>query len=334
MQCYVPTRSLRLLRFASMRRFLTFLADKSTGLALLGALAWLSLILGNSPSGRLAAAETAQVNFTRDVKPILARRCFACHGPETSEGGLRLDDPASATAELDSGMRAVVAGQPDESELIVRVTSTDEAMRMPLDGEPLSAEEVETLRKWIAAGGKWEKHWAFVPPTRDESPAVRNAAWVRNPIDAFILKKLDAAGLTPATPADKRTLARRAYYNLIGLPPTNGQLERYLNDDNADAWQRLIDELLATSHYGEHWARHWLDIVRYAETNSFERDGPKPNAWKYRDYVIRSLNSDKPYDQFLREQLAGDELDEVTPDTIIATGYYRLAGRPRPGAIR
>ncbi len=307
-----------------MRRFLPVLADKFIGPALLGALAWLLVFFCDFPSGRMAAAEIAQVNFTRDVKPILARRCFACHGPETSEGGLKLDDPASATAELDSGMRAVVAGRPDESELLARVTTTDEAMRMPLEGEPLSAEEVETLKNWITQGGKWEKHWAFVPPKRHQPPTVENSSWVRNPIDSFILSKLEAAELTPAAPADKRTLARRAYYNLIGLPPTNDQLDRFLNDDNADAWQRLIDELLATPHYGEPWARHWLDVVRYAETNSFERDGPKPNAWKYRDYVIRSLNDDKPYDQFLREQLAGDELDKVTPDTIIATGYYRL----------
>ncbi len=148
--------------------------------------------------------------------------------------------------------------------------------------------------------------------------------WVRNPIDAFILARLEAAGLRPAPSADKRTLARRAYYSVTGLPPTNEQLEKFMFDESPGAWERLVDELLASPHYGEHWARHWLDLVRYAETNSFERDGVKRNAWKYRDYIIRSLNDDKPYDQFLREQLAGDELDAVTEESIIATGYYRL----------
>jgi mono/diheme cytochrome c family protein len=283
-----------------------------------------ALSVGAMTESPSAASAPPQVSFTRDVKPILARRCFACHGPETSEGGLRLDDPASAVAELDSGLRAIVAGRPAESELLARVTSTDEAMRMPLEGEPLSAEEIATLKTWIADGAEWQKHWAFVPPTRHDPPAVEDAAWISNPIDAFVLSKLESARLKPAAPADKRTLVRRAYFNLIGLPPTNEQLERFVQDTTPDARERLIDELLGSPHYGEHWARHWLDIVRYAETNSFERDGPKPNAWKYRDYVIRSLNEDKPYDQFLREQLAGDELDEVTEDAIIATGYYRL----------
>ncbi|HEX2476446.1 MAG TPA: DUF1549 domain-containing protein, partial [Lacipirellulaceae bacterium] len=262
-----------------------------------------------------AGAAPNQVSFTRDVKPILARRCYACHGPQTSEAGLRLDESDSAYSELESGARAIVAGRPDESELLARVTSSDEAMRMPLEGDPLTAAEIETLKNWISAGAKWEKHWAFVPPQRHDPPSVKDPAWARSPIDAFILAKLEAAGLQPAAQADKRTLARRAYFNLIGLPPTNEQLDRFLQDERPDAWERLIDELLASPHYGERWARHWLDIVRYAETNSFERDGPKPSAWKYRDYVIRSLNDDKPYDQFLREQLAGDELDEVTADT-------------------
>ena len=273
-----------------------------------------------------ASVEAAanEVSFTGDVKPILARRCFACHGPETNEAGLRLDEPESALGELDSGMRAIVPGRPDESELIARVTSTDEAVRMPIDEEPLTAEEIETLKAWIAGGASWQKHWAFVPPQPHDPPTVNGSAWVRNPIDAFILLKLEAAGLQPAAPASKRTLARRAYFNLLGLPPTNEQLNRFLQDDSSKAWENLIDELLDSPHYGERWARHWLDIVRYAETNSYERDGPKPNAWKYRDYVIRSLNEDKPYDQFLREQLAGDELEDVTADTMIATGYYRL----------
>ena len=185
---------------------------------------------------------------------------------------------------------------------------------MPPEGKPLTSSEVDTLKKWIATGAKYEKHWAFVPPERHATPDVANKSWIRNPIDAFILAKLEQAGFEPAVPADKRTLARRAYFGVVGLPPTNAQLQAFVSDDAPGAWPRLVDSLLASPHFGEHWARHWLDLVRFAETNSFERDGLKPNAWKYRDYVIRSFNDDKPYDQFVTEQLAGDELDEVTAD--------------------
>jgi hypothetical protein len=258
------------------------------------------------------------------VKPILARRCFSCHGPEAENGGLRLHKHETALAKLESGGRAIVPGRPEESLLLTRVSSKDDDERMPPKGKPLTYQEIESLRAWIVQGAKWEQHWAFVAPKAHAPPAARDATWVRNPIDAFVLAKLDAAELAPAPPADKRTLARRAYYDITGLPPTNEQLEAFLQDESPDAWDRLIDALLASSHYGEHWARHWLDLVRYAETNSFERDALKPNAWKYRDYVIRSFNDDKPYDQFLREQLAGDELEHITEDSIIATGYYRL----------
>jgi hypothetical protein len=269
-------------------------------------------------------AADAEVTFVRDVKPLLARRCYACHGPTAQEGGLRLDKAETALAELDSGLRAIVPGHIEDSALIARVSAADESERMPPIGKPLSSKDIETLRTWIASGAKWEKHWAFVPPERHTPPQVRSDAWPQNPIDAFILARLEHAGLEPAPNADKRTLARRAYFGVTGLPPTYAQVEAFINDASPDAWPRLIDSLLVSPHYGEHWARHWLDLVRFAETNSFERDGLKPNAWKYRDYVIRSLNDDKPYDQFLREQLAGDELDEVTSDSIIATGFYRL----------
>jgi hypothetical protein len=273
-----------------------------------------------------ASADTAEapVSFLREVKPLLARRCFACHGPTTSEGGLRLDKAETALAELDSGLHAIVPGQVDQSALVARISAPDEAERMPPEGKPLAAEEIETLKRWIAAGARWEKHWAFVPPQRHTPPSANDPAWSQNPIDAFILARLQEAGLAPAPAANKRTIARRAFYGVTGLPPSNEQVESFANDQQPDAWMRLVDALLASPHYGEHWARHWLDLVRFAETNSFERDGLKPNAWKYRDYVIRSFNEDKPYDQFLREQLAGDELEEVTDETITATGYYRL----------
>jgi hypothetical protein len=270
------------------------------------------------------AAEPAEVSFAADIKPILARRCFACHGPDVEIGGLRLHQQAAALAELESGGRAIVPGRTDESLLLARVSAEDEIERMPPEGEPLSPQEIAAFRHWIAQGAKWEQHWAFVPPKVHSPPPAQQSAWVANPIDSFILAKLESAGLQPAPSADKRTLVRRAFYGITGLPPTSDQLDELLNDESPDAFEQLVDKLLASPHYGEHWTRHWLDLVRYAETNSFERDGVKQNAWKYRDYVIRSLNDDKPYDQFLREQLAGDELDTVTEDSIIATGYYRL----------
>jgi len=268
-------------------------------------------------------AVAQEVDFAGKVKPLLARRCFACHGPDVSESSLALHERDAALAEPDSGDFAIVPGDPDASELMVRVTSSD-GDRMPPEGEPLSDEEAELLREWIAADAKYTKHWAFVPPKHQAPPATNNSTWVANPIDAFILDKLNAAQLEPSPPAEKRTLARRIYFDLTGLPPTLAELDEFLGDTRPNAYERLVDKLLASPRYGEKWARHWLDVVRYAESNSFERDAAKPYAWKYRDYVIRSFNDDKPYDQFIREQIAGDELDEVTEDSIIATGYYRL----------
>jgi hypothetical protein len=273
--------------------------------------------------GHAPAAETPST-FLHDIKPLLARRCFSCHGPNKHEGGLRLDKPEGAVAELDSGLHAIVPGKVDDSALIARVTAEDDSERMPPEGKPLAVAEVEMLKRWIDSGAKYEKHWAFVPPVRRAPPDVKNKDWAENPIDAFILATLDQNNLGPAPPADRRTLVRRAYFGVTGLPPTSDQVQAFLDDPAADAWPRLIDSLLASPHFGEQWARHWLDLVRFAETNSFERDGLKPNAWKYRDYVIRSFNDDKPYDQFVREQLAGDELDRLTDDSMIATGYYRL----------
>ncbi len=260
----------------------------------------------------------------QEVQSLLAARCFSCHGPDKAESGLALHKQALAHAESESGLHAIVPGKPKASELLRRVNSDDEHERMPLEGEPLKPQEIELLRQWILDGAKYEKHWAFVPPKRHSTPVVEQSGWVRNPIDTFILRRLERHGLRPSPPAEGRVLARRLYYDLTGLPPTISELNNFLSDERPDAYERLVDKLLNSPRYGEKWARHWLDVVRYAESNSFERDSTKPFAWKYRDYVIRSLNEDKPYDQFIREQLAGDELDEVTKDTITATGYYRL----------
>ncbi|MBW3540641.1 MAG: DUF1549 domain-containing protein, partial [Planctomycetes bacterium] len=301
------------------------------GLLVFSIIAWLAAIpaagAGNDAARENSAGEAGEaraVDFGREIQPLLARRCFACHGPDKNEGGLRLNRRETALGEIDSGNRAVVPGKPDASALIERIRETDESLRMPPEGEPLSPKEIELFRRWIAAGAEWEQHWAFVPAKRQAIPAVQNTKWVRNAVDAFILARLEAAGLEPAPPADKPALLRRVYFDLVGLPPALDEVEAFVADESPNAYEQVVDRLLASPHYGEKWGRHWLDLVRYAETNSYERDGLKPNAWRYRDYVIRSFNADKPYDRFILEQLAGDELPDADRGTIIATGYYRL----------
>ena len=270
------------------------------------------------------AAGDSNVAFTSDVQPILAKKCYACHGPDKAEGGLKFVDEESAFAETESGEHAIVPGDIDASVLISRITSDDEYERMPPEGDPVTPDEIETLTRWIKEGARWNKHWAFEPPQKHEPPKVADANWQTNPIDAFIYHSLAEHELKPNPPAEPAELVRRVYYDLVGLPPTAKQVREFVNSKNPKAYEELIEELLQSPHYGERWGRHWLDLVRFAETNSFERDGQKPNAWKYRDYVIKSFNDDKPYDQFVREQLAGDELDEVTVESLTATGYYRL----------
>jgi hypothetical protein len=261
------------------------------------------------------------IDFSRDIQPLLAKRCVACHGPDTQEAGLRLDERAGATRELESGERAIVPGDATASEMLARLTSSDPDIQMPPEGPRVAAADIERIRLWINAGAEWKGHWAFQPLTR---PAVPPVATADNPIDAFIAAGLAHRGLPAPESADKATLLRRATYDLTGLPPSEQEVRDFLADTSPGAWERVIDRLLASPHYGEQWGRHWLDLVRYADTNSFERDGDKPHAWRYRDYVIRSLNDDKPYDQFIVEQLAGDELSDPSNDALIATGYYRL----------
>ena len=272
-------------------------------------------------AGLSPAVEAAEIDFSRDIQPLLAKRCFACHGPDTQEAGLRFDDQTAAIRELDSGLRAIVPGDPVASEMLARLRSTDPDLQMPPEGQRLSTAEVAAITAWIEAGATWEEHWAFRPLIRPVVPKVPGAA---NPIDAFIQQGLADRGLPLPDEADRRTLLRRVAYGLTGLPPSEQELADFLADPSPNAWERVIDRLLASPHYGEQWARHWLDLVRYADTNSFERDGNKPHAWRYRDYVIWAFNDDKPYDQFVIEQLAGDELPEPTADSLIATGFYRL----------
>jgi hypothetical protein len=273
-------------------------------------------------SASLAAEKP--IDFSRQVQPILAAKCMKCHGPGEASGGIAFDKPERALAEAESGEHAIVPGKSGESALIERVSSDDESIRMPPEGKPLTPAEVELIRKWIDQGAEWSKHWAYRPLQQPPVPEVQNKQWGKNEIDAFILEGLEAAQLEPSQPAERLALVRRAYYNLTGLPPTPAEVDAFLNDESPKAWENLIDKLLASPHYGEHWGRKWLDVVRYADTNSFERDGVKPHAWRYRDYVIRSFNDDKPYDEFLKQQLAGDERPQRTADDLIATGFYRL----------
>ncbi|TWU04680.1 PSD1 and planctomycete cytochrome C domain-containing protein [Stieleria varia] len=266
----------------------------------------------------------AEVDFSQQIQPILAKHCAACHGPDTAESGLSFSDREAALVETESGEHAIVPGDIDASMLIARITTQDEFERMPPEGDALSDEEIEILKAWIKEGAVWSDHWSFVPMQQRQPPAVADERWSENPIDAFIYHRLADAKLRPNPQASKRQLIRRAYFDLTGLPPTQAEVQQFLDDASPDAFAKLVDRLLESPHYGERWGRHYLDLVRYAETNSFERDGVKENAWKYRDYVIRSLNDDKPYNQFIREQLAGDELDHVTTETLTATGFYRL----------
>ena len=268
-----------------------------------------------------AAAAAEEVDFSRDIQPILAKRCFACHGPDTREAGLRLDLAEPSRATLDSGLRAIVPGDEAASEILARITSDDPDLQMPPEGARLSPEQIDSLRRWISAGAEYREHWAFRPLRRPEPPVVAGGS---SPIDAFVRAGLHRQDLPVPSAADKQTLLRRATYGVTGLPPTEQERRDFLADDSPDAWEQVVDRLLASPHYGEQWGRHWLDLVRYADTNSFERDDDKPHAWRYRDYVIRSFNADKPYDEFVIEQLAGDEAESPTTDQLIATGYYRL----------
>jgi hypothetical protein len=284
----------------------------------------LALVLACSPAP--AAEPAAAGRFERDVQPLLTR-CLTCHGSAKARGGLRLDTRQGATAFLKSGNRAIVPSQPEQSELIRRVVATEPSERMPPRGEPLTAAQVESLRRWIAAGAEWPAHWAYRPLARPEPPrAPGTSSWARNPIDRFILDQLTARGLAPAPPADKRTLLRRVTFDLIGLPPTPEETAAFLADDTPGAYERVLDRLLASPQYGERWARHWMDVVHFAETHGHDQDRPRDHAWPYRDYLIRAFNRDTPYARFVQEQVAGDVLFPDDPWPTVATGF--LAAGP------
>ncbi|MDB5386685.1 MAG: hypothetical protein JWM11_2331 [Planctomycetaceae bacterium] len=271
------------------------------------------------------AADPAAVDFNRDVRPILAGYCFKCHGPDSAnrQAKLRLDVRDSALAKTDSGIRAIVPGNPQESELARRILSNDPEEQMPpRASKPLSDAQKQTLLRWVTAGAEYQPHWAFMAPRQSQPTVIRDSGWPRNPIDRFVLARLEAKGLRPSSPASRFTLVRRVYLDLIGLPPTIEEADSFVNDPAPQAYERLVDRLLASPHYGERWARQWLDLARYADTNGYEEDKSR-SIWPYRDWVIKALNDDLPFDQFSIEQIAGDMLPQATVQQRIATGFHR-----------
>ncbi|HEY1188954.1 MAG TPA: DUF1549 domain-containing protein, partial [Gemmata sp.] len=293
----------------------------------------LTLVLfGGAAFGRDARpVAPPPVDFERDVQPILAKHCVSCHGPDKQKGGLRLDRGPDALKGGDSG--AVIApGKPADSALVKRLTAADAGERMPPNG-PLTQEQIGTLARWIETGAKWpaggataDEHWAFQPVPRPDVPRRRDA----NPIDAFVATKLRDSALSPSPEADRRTLIRRLKFDLLGLPPTPEEVHTFVTDRDPNAYEKLVRAYLASPHYGERWARHWLDAVRFAESNGFETNQPRPNAWHYRDYVIKALNDDKPYDVFVQEQLAGDALGADAATGFIVGGAWDEVKSPDP----
>src|SRR5688572_18630022 len=295
-----------------------------------------------------AQDQSSSISFSRQVAPVLANNCITCHGPAQQQSQLDLSTRASILKGGEKGP-AIIPGDAVNSVLYRRITGHEQPA-MPLGGK-LADAEIAILKNWIEAGAVWEggalatsepakpairekvfseterNWWAFRKPVRPALPSVADPRWSSHPVDAFVKHALDAKGLRPAPPTDRRTLIRRAYLDLVGLLPPPEEVEAFVADSSPDAWEKRIDKLLASPHYGERWARHWLDVARYADSWGHIHDDDNPNAWRYRDYVIDSFNKDKPYDRFILEQLAGDEVDDVTHDTLIATSFHRIAPR-------
>ena len=252
------------------------------------------------------------IDFNRDIRPILSDRCYACHGPDEAKrkSGLRLDNEEGALALLKSGEKAIIRGADHlKSSLLSRIVSKDpeEVMPPPKFGKPLTGSEADLLTRWVKQGAPWQKHWSFIPPVRPELPPVKDRKWPRNVVDRFILAKLEKEGLKPNVEADKATLIRRVTFDLTGLPPTIAEVDAFLADKSSDAYEKLVDRLLASPHYGERLAQNWLDLSRYADTSGYHFDGVR-FMWLWRDWVINAFNENKPFDSFTIEQLAGDQI--------------------------
>ena len=284
------------------------------------------LIVASNFCIQKTSAQQSTIDFNRDIRPILSDKCWACHGPDApaKKLRLRLDSEAAALIDLGSGAKAIVPNHPEQSEIIRRINSTDqyEQMPPPTSGRKLSDQEKKLLSEWIVQGAKWQQHWSFVPPVKPQLPTVKNQAWVRNGIDNFILARLEKEGLQPSPEADQATLLRRVTLDLTGLPPTIREIESLKKDASDNAYEKAVDKLLASPRFGERMAYRWLDAARYADTNGYQVDGNR-EAWRWRDWVIEAFNSNKPFDEFTIEQLAGDLLPNATLDQKIATAFNR-----------
>ncbi len=308
----------------------------------LAVLVWMMLagmpVLAEDQPAKSKSPADQKVDFARDIQPILEARCLSCHGPEMQESGFRVDVRDRLLQGGDSGTPAVVPKQVAKSLLIERVTAADPDLLMPPEGKPLTRAEIVALKAWVASGAKMpdgfeqtkrttSEHWSFQPLAKVEPP-VMQSDWVQNPIDAFVLRKLKQVKITPSNPPDRRTLIRRVTFDLTGLPPTPAEIAQFLSDSAPGAYERFVDRLLASPAYGERWGRHWLDVVRYADSNGLDENVAHGNAWRYRDYVISAFNADKPYSRFVQEQLAGDLLPAKNLDEknrhLVATGFLSL----------
>ena len=307
-------------------------------------IAILSCPLVRAAAGELPPAVDKPVDFAKDIQPLLQKNCYSCHGVEHQEGGLRLDQKKRALEGGDSGAE-IVPGKSAESRLVRMIAGIDEDFgRMPPDGKgtPLDGEQIGLVRAWIDQGATWpdeaiaqsgSDHWSLQPVAPPALPAVVDSAWLREPIDAFILARLEREKIEPSSPTPKATLLRRLSLDLVGLPPTPDEVEAFASDTSPDAIERLVDRLLASPHFGERWGRHWLDLARYADSDGYEKDRPRPFAWKYRDWVIAALNADLSYDRFTLDQLAGDLLADATDAQLAACGLHRNTLHNTEGGI-
>jgi mono/diheme cytochrome c family protein len=295
-----------------------------------------ALVLAAAPI-RAATPAPAKLSFNNHVQPILAENCYACHGidPGSRKAELRLDRFEFAIAKRKDGPPAIVPGKPDESPLIERLETRDEKKIMPPpeSHKTLKPEQIATLRRWIAEGAEYEAHWSFIAPQRPAVPAASAAKspWKANPVDRFIFARMERDGLTPSAEADRRSLIRRVTLDLTGIIPTAAEVDAFVADKSRDAYEKVVDRLLASPRYGEHRARYWLDYVRYADTHGIHFDNYRA-IWPYRDYVIRAFNQNKRFDTFVREQLAGDLLPARTLDELAATGFVRCNPPPTRAA--
>ena len=281
---------------------------------------WTAALLAAPPKA------TTSINYNRQIRPIFSENCYACHGPDEKKrmAGLRLDQKESALEKLPSGRLAIAPGDPSGSELLARISSGSDVLRMPpaFTGKTLSQEQVDLISQWISEGANWQTHWSYIPPRRPDPPGVDESDWVRNEIDHFILARLEREGLRPSPRADRNTLIRRLSLDLVGLPPTPADVDAFLAEDSPQAYEGLVDRLLASAQHGERMAQHWLDLARYADSDGHHRDQER-KMWPYRDWVIDAFNQNRPFDEFTIEQLAGDLLPNPTLDQRIATGFNR-----------